>query len=68
VYDGKTHQHAVMPMLVQQQHACLKAHGDLFFSRAPVVWVKNRLAADADGNKGVVFNQSAVLVSSWAEG
>jgi hypothetical protein len=47
--QGCTHQHAVVPVLVQQQHACLEAHGDLLLGGAPVVRVEDCLAADAGG-------------------
>jgi hypothetical protein len=44
--DG-THQHAVVAVLVQQQHACLEADGDFFLGGAPVVGVEDCFAADA---------------------
>jgi hypothetical protein len=44
--DG-THQHAVVAVLVQQQHACLEGDGDFFLGGAPVVGVEDCFAADA---------------------
>jgi hypothetical protein len=42
-----TYQHAVVAVLVQQQHACLEAHSDLLLGGAPVVRVEDGFAADA---------------------
>ncbi len=45
--DRTTHQHAVVAVLVQQQHARLEADGDLFLGGAAVVRVEDGLAAEA---------------------
>ena len=63
--QGRTHQHAVVAVLVQQQHACLEAHGDLLPGGAPVVGVEDCFAADAgDGAWCQSVSQFSSVVGS----
>lgn len=51
--DGATHQHAIIPVLVEQQHPRLGGHGDGLLGGASVMGVEDGLAAVA-GEGGVV--------------
>lgn len=51
--DGATDQHAIIPVLVEQQHPRLGGHGDGLLGGASVMGVEDGLAAVAGGG-GVV--------------